>query len=138
MRIPDEIRKCVAFLEYQDPEGYQPVGTVFFVTMSNPDRPDYSFRYAVTAGHVIKKIEERPTGNSIYLRLNHRVSGVLRISTWSDNWYFHPTDDVDVAVMPISFDDSVDWLFLSVEAFALDKTIKETEITVGDDVFLTG
>jgi len=137
MKIPEHIRKCVGFLGYEDAEeNYHAGGTAFFVTMSTPDWPDRCFRYAVTAAHVIKKIEKRPAGNCIFLRVNDRGSGTLKISSWSDEWYFHPKDDV--AIMPISSNEPLDWLFWPMEGFATNKTIKEIEVDVGDDVFLTG
>jgi hypothetical protein len=136
MKIPEDIRKCVGFLEYEDAEGHHASGTVFFVTMSTPDWPHYCFRYAVTAGHVIKEIEERLVGNCIFLRLNDRGSGIHRIPSWSDQWHLHPR--ADIAVMPIDSGESIDWMFWPVGAFALEKTIKEIEVSVGDDVFLAG
>jgi len=51
----------------------------------------------------------------------------------------HPNDDLaDVAVMPISLHPDIDWLFWPVTAFATDAVVKEVEISIGDDVFLTG
>lgn len=139
MKIPDDIRKCVAFLQYQDDGGYHLVGTVFFVTMSSPHRPGHFFHYAVTARHVITKVDEMTLGGDVYLRLNGLDSGILQIPSCVDDWHFHPTNNnVDVAIMPVNLHEAADWLFWPLDCFALEATIKKTEISVGDDVFLTG
>ena len=139
MKIPEDIRKCVAFLEYQDDAGFHLAGTVFFVTMPSRKWPDLFFRYAVTARHVIMKIEERTIDGNVYFRLNQRDSDVLRVPIELDNWHVHPDDAIiDATVLPISFHASVDSLFWPVECFATETTIKETEISEGNDIFLTG
>jgi hypothetical protein len=139
MKIPEDIRKCVAFLEYDDNDGTHLAGTVFFVTMSSLSQPNHYFRYAVTAKHVIKKIEEKTLDGRVHFRLNSRDAGIHRIISNVSDWYMDPNDDhADVAVMPISFDPRIDWLFWPVTALATDGVVKEVEINIGDDVFLTG
>ena len=59
MQIPDELRKCVAFLFYIPREGNGPklAGTAFWLA-SIPDVTTYSFSYLVTVRHVIAGIQE--------------------------------------------------------------------------------
>jgi hypothetical protein len=139
MRIPEDVRKCVAFLEYNDNSGFHLAGTVFFVTMPSVNQPNHYFRYAVTARHIINMIEGKTIDGGVYLRLNSRDTGTDRVMSNIEDWYMHPSDDlVDVAVMPISSEKRIDWLFWPVVGFATNVAVKENEINVGDDVFLTG
>lgn len=142
MKIPENIRECAAFLEYRDDTGFHLAGTVFFVSTPNVNEPKHYCRYAVTAKHIIKMIDDRTLDGNFYFRLNSLEGGSCRIESNTDTWCFHPSDDVvDVAIMPISLQEPpnpLDWRFWDVEGFATHKTIEEIEINVGDDVFLTG
>jgi hypothetical protein len=139
MKIPEEIRKCVAFLEYRNCSGFHFAGTVFFVTFQSVNQPNYFFRYAVTARHVINEIKERTNDCHVYFRLNNRDNGTCQVRSSISEWLIHPCDDfVDVAVMPISFQECIEWMFWDVQGFATDENIRKNEINVGDDVFLTG
>lgn len=135
MKIPEDIHKCIAFLEFKDAKGYHLDGTVFFVTMSSVAWPNYFFRYAVTAGHCIKNIGKE----DIYLRLNKSDhSDVLHYLTKKDEWCFHTDPSVDIAVTPVDLGDAADCLYWAVKDFATDEVIEETGIGAGNDVFLTG
>jgi hypothetical protein len=140
MHIPEDIRRCVAFLEYWDSSGYHLAGTAFFLTMASQQRPDIFFHYAVTAKHVITGIEKTTVDGTVCIRLNVKEAGIHRLTSNVDDWYMHPAEDrVDVAVLPIFSQEPLDWLFWPTpEGLATDATVKEVEINVGDDVFLTG
>jgi hypothetical protein len=58
MHIPDEIRKCVAFLYGKSARHMNARGTVFFVYYLLPNRKGW-LSYAITAGHVLDGIQER-------------------------------------------------------------------------------
>lgn len=139
MKIPEEVRKCVAFLEYNNCSGFHLAGTTFFVTVQSICQPNHFFRYAVTAKHVIDGIKEGTKDGHVYFRLNNRDAGTCRVESNINEWFIHPYDDfVDVAVMPIFSQERIEWMFWDVRGFATDETIKEINIDVGDDVFLTG
>jgi hypothetical protein len=139
VKIPGDVCKCVAFLEYHGLDGCHLAGTGFFVIMPSVSQPNHYFRYAVTAKHIIEIIEQKTIDGNVFLRLNSRQAGIERVVSHLDEWYLHPRDElVDVAVMPISFLEHIDCCFWPVQGFATQRALKEYEISVGDDVFLTG
>jgi hypothetical protein len=140
MKIPDELRKCTAFLAYSDGKEYILIGTVFWVGVRTSDLMGVSL-YAVTARHLIEKVEAKAADWSPYLRVNFVGSGVQWIKTSIDDWRFHPNDqNVDVAVLPVDlpFGRELDHRFFETKSFVTEETIKLNGIGVGDDVFLTG
>jgi hypothetical protein len=86
MKIPENIRECAAFLEYRDDTGFHLAGTVFFVTTPNVNEPKHYCRYAVTAKHIIKMIDDRTLDGNFYFRLNSREGGSCRIESNTDTW----------------------------------------------------
>ena len=57
MWLPDEIRKCVAFVCKKDQDGNEvPFGTGFFVSVPLEDREWVQCIYFVTARHVVAAI----------------------------------------------------------------------------------
>ncbi len=143
MRVPEEVRKCVAFLMWRkdNKEGF--MGTVFFVAVPLPSIPDTSLVYAVTAAHVVKKIEEfYETGTAdgyVYFRLNTRSSTFWAKNKISD-WHFHPSDlDIDIAVSLVPFVFmNMDLTGFRVDSFVTNDILKKHDIKVGEDVFITG
>jgi hypothetical protein len=138
VKVPDEVRKCVAFLAYQSGQEMRLAGTVFFVGKQIPDTT-YSFAYAVTAKHIIDRIKTQTTDQHIYLRLNYHDSGAKLAHTNIDDWHFHPTNaSVDVAVLPISLGKDLDHLLYPIESLATEAIIERERIGIGEEVFLTG
>lgn len=140
MQVPDEVRKCVVFACYRNREGItQLAGTVFFVVVGASEI-NYSFGYAVTAKHVIVGIQQNSVDNKVLLRVNMKQGMSQFCETDASNWVFHPEDPcVDVAVMPLWLPrDQIDYLPLPIEMAATDHVIKDQEIGIGDEVFLTG
>src|SRR4051812_7549635 len=75
MQVPDEMRKCVAFLWYKNAQG-QPrlAGTAFFVAVEEEDCKEVGFIYVVTAKHVIAAARINSGTGSIFIlisRLTH-------------------------------------------------------------------
>src|SRR5437667_2159683 len=67
--IPDEIRKCVAFLMYRDATKFRFGGSCFFVaTPLSTDKDKPNFMYIVTAAHVIRAMRERSVDGNAYVR----------------------------------------------------------------------
>ncbi len=138
VKVPDEVRKCVAFLAYRGAQEMRLAGTVFFVGKPIPNTT-YSFLYAVTAKHVIEAIKTHTKDQRVYLRLNFQDSDAQLVYTNIDEWHFHPTDaSVDVAVIPITFSANVDHLIYPIESLATDALIERERIGIGEEVFLTG
>src|SRR5262245_38299104 len=60
INVPDEIRKCVAFLTYRRGSGKEvAAATAFFVRLATELNDGRGFAYLVTAAHVIDGIRDR-------------------------------------------------------------------------------
>ena len=141
MNVPDEVRKCVAFLVYKDSNGMKLAGTAFLVgiSSSDPDFPQLVFSYAVTAKHVIDAIRENSADGKVYFRMNHKGVGAKLVESRLEDWRFHPSDrSVDVAVIPGSVGQEFDHLLYPVAAFATPEVIARNGVGIGDEVFLVG
>lgn len=139
MLVPDEIRKCVVFLCYQDSSGLRLAGTAFFVNvpMEGLGRVDV---YLVTAKHVIEKIGQKSIDQKVYVRMNLKDGGTEKVPTHIDHWIFHPEDpSIDVAVLPW-VPTATQVVFLSIPSWmaVTDQVIADEGIGPGDEVFITG
>jgi len=138
MLVPDEVRKCVAFIGADAGTGRHFVGTCAFLSVG---AEDWHFTYAVTAAHVIEGIRHAPgSDGKVYLRMNQKAAGARWVVTTVEQWLTHPTDtSVDVAVfpMPFTFEDWDHMSFGMVGAIT-QETAKTQGIGPGDEVFLTG
>jgi hypothetical protein len=138
MRVPEEVRKCVAFLKFRQNDEEIFAATVFFVAIPLPTVPDELILYAVTAKHVIDGIKKESDDGRIYFRLNSRNSTTKLFVNHVDDWYFHPNDStIDVAVCSMRFN-GMDHMAYHVQSFATDETIEKEDIGVGEDVFVCG
>jgi hypothetical protein len=141
VNVPDEVRKCVAFLAYKDSEGMKLAGTAFFVGVMSPtpDHPQLAYSYAVTAKHVIDAITKNSVDGFVYFRVNFKGDGAKLIASKVVDWRFHPSDrSVDVAVLPVPSAQDLDYLFYPSVSFATPEVIKAQGIGIGDEVFLVG
>jgi hypothetical protein len=148
MIFPDEIRKCVGFVCKNGPDGQQrPVGTFFLVHWRTPD--NWTWRYAVTAKHLIIGIKNRKTSRGtvvsvdgkVILRFNRTGGGLVEIETDPEKWRFHPTDNsVDIAVgVMIGIPPQSDFRSYPIRDASADRQlIRDVEIGVGDEVCVTG
>jgi hypothetical protein len=138
MRVPEEVRKCVAFVCYKANNSIRFAGTCFFMHIPI-ENTEFSFGYIVTAKHVIEHIKPRSTDQKVYVRFNLKDSGVKLMGASINSWLYHPEDPtVDVAVLPWLPLDIVDYRSLSIAMAATDEVIKKEEIGVGEEVFLAG
>jgi hypothetical protein len=138
MKVPDEIRKCVAFIgqRNQIDESFTYRGTCFFVGITYPD--GFKTGYAVTAKHVIENISK--TGSKeILTRYNLKNNKTVEVSTKFTDWAHHPDPTVDIAINYFKgFKPEMDHMALPISMFATDQVIKEEEIGIGEEVFITG
>lgn len=139
MKIPDEVRNCVAFIGYHQPQGTVFGATAFFIGIPNSNETGFH-TYAVTAKHCIKEIEEATIDDCVYLRLNLRQKGYRTLATKIGQWFFHPSDKkIDVAVLPIDMNNiRSDHLIIPADDFITDERINMGLVGPGDDVFVTG
>lgn len=139
MVIPDEVRKCVAFICYKANDGMKLAGTAFFMHIPMEDM-ELSFGYLITAKHVIEGIKQKSIDQKVYVRLNMKGTGTQFIIAPTNRWLYHPEDlTVDVAVLAwVPSQDVVDYLSIPISMAATDEVIRAEGIGVGEEVFLTG
>lgn len=137
MRVPDEVRKCVAFIGADFGRARPLVGTCSFLGLGDES---WYYNYAVTAAHVIEGIRDAPGSNGmVYLRLNTREGGAKWAVSRVDQWVMHSTDpSVDVAVLPFGSLAGLDHLAYLMTGALTAETIEIQRIGVGEEVFLTG
>lgn len=138
MLVPDEVRKCIVFILYQD-KNYQLqyTGTGFFIVIK---QENIKFVYVITAKHVIKGIDQRSVNATIYLRINTLNGGYQLVDTELSDWIEHPTDSsVDTMILPfVPPSDVFDYLPIPEQMIATESVIRDNSIGAGDEVFLTG
>lgn len=137
MRVPDQVSKCVLFvgLPELDPDRYR--GTSYIVTVTG--RNNNHFAFMVTARHVAEELE----GNDFYIRANKKRGGMVELRGFGDNpWWYHPTERnaVDCAVTMFTPAQLRELAVehIPIDLFLDDAKVKEHNIGVGDEVFITG
>lgn len=138
MLVPDDVRKCVGFLGLKLANGdYRLAGSVFFLGRDKPGDSKADPVYAVTARHVIDAI--RGTGvEEVWLRLNLRDGLSNWFKTNIKDWFVHPTDrTIDVAILKAGLNDTFDHLVFPYSLCITDERMKENEVGLGDEVFIT-
>jgi hypothetical protein len=139
MRVPDEIRKSVVFLGCRVHDGSQQVlrlgGTAFFVSVPGSAGVACNHIYLVTARHNILSLS---TGD-YEVRLND-TNGQWRTVTipQATQWWYHPTEHTDVAVLPFDPGNSADMVPIPVSMFLTDEIIYDHYIGQGDDIYIAG
>jgi hypothetical protein len=138
MLIPQEVRKCVAFLGYQMANGnFRFAGTVFFLGRQIASTDRY-FTYAVTAKHVVDGIRQKGLSHAL-IRFNFGDGTSRWARTAVGEWYTHPTDPTaDVAVLKMWLPPDSDHLMYPITECVSEERIRRHNIGSGDEVFLTG
>lgn len=138
MIVPDEVRKCVAFVGLQmADESFRLCGTAFFFGLDDASNR-ITEMWAVTAKHVIDGIRNKGL-NKTFLRLNTDSGEAIWAEAPIEEWFCHPTDaSIDVAVLRLGMPNGADHRVLPLSLCATDEQMKEHEIGVGDEVFVTG
>lgn len=142
MLIPDDVRKCVAFVAWKTNPDREPKlgGTAFFVGIPVDD--ERWACYAVTSRHALEKIKDSSCDHKVYLRVNLKNHGAQFVPTELSGWQFHPTEDnADVGVHAFSLSSPhLDHRFYPIKdnSVATVDVIKDEKIGIGDEVFLTG
>jgi hypothetical protein len=138
MFIPDDMRKCVAYVGYRKADGSEHLaGSAFFVgKIMAPDLENLMTGYVVTAKHVIDSIKGKGI-DKILLRVNAK-SGLQWIETDLKKWKTHPDPAIDVAVLRKSLNDSLDHRQWPTHGFAIPEIVVKERIGIGEDVFFMG
>ncbi|MFC2013823.1 hypothetical protein ACFLU8_02955 [Chloroflexota bacterium] len=139
MLVPDEVRKCAAFVWYRTTSGEKLAGTAFFVSVPMGELCG-SFVYLTTARHVIDGIRKNSVDQKVCVRINIRDTTSQSAETDVSNWIFHSSGkSVDVAILPWAPPiDRVDYLSIPISMAATGEIIGQKGIGAGDEVFLTG
>jgi hypothetical protein len=139
VQIPDEIRKCVAFVGVETASGNPVVlGTLFLVSVKIG--ADAFMTYGVTAAHVIDALRSHSPDGTAIIRLNNRDSGTILGVHQISEWHLHPDHAVDVAVMalPLHNYPPIDYRTFPLSAMATAEVIQREVIGIGDEVFVPG
>lgn len=137
MRIPNDVRKCVAFVGYQLADGSSRMaGSGFFLGRRYDD--ERSATYFVTAKHVIDKIQSLGVETPV-IRFNSNEGRSTWLRAPFNMWRYHPDDDtVDVGIIPCGIDESMDHLAIPMTLVVSDEIFLKYEIGEGEEVFVIG
>ncbi|MDE2031042.1 MAG: hypothetical protein KGI58_02145 [Patescibacteria group bacterium] len=141
MWIPDEMKKCVAFLCIKNKEGViTPGGTGFFISVASKTNSNRIYTYFVTARHNIIAIGQK----DFWLRINSKDGKLLELPGNSNvKWFYNPNHEqnpADVALMrfPI-FENKIDALAVPPPMYEkTEELINSGELGIGNEVFITG
>lgn len=138
MIVPDEIRKCVAFLAVPLAEGgARLIGTAFVAGRRLPDSNRH-YSYAITAAHVIRGAQNLGT-EDILFRVNQTDGQARWLKSSLADWRFHPTDALaDVAAIPAGIGEDLDHRIYPLDQAATDEVIASDGIGIGDEIFTAG
>lgn len=138
MIVPDELRKCVAFVSMPMANGdMRLVGTAFFIGREIQGTTS-SFSYLVTAKHVIEGIRKKGVEKA-FIRVNWTGDESRWLETNVADWLYHPTDQtIDVAVLRAGLPDHCDHLLYPISRVVTPEVIAKEQIGLGTEVFLVG
>ena len=144
MIIPENIRKCVAFLGARRTDGeFVFAGSAFWIGRDPDNAPEGGMLkspsvYLATARHVIDAVL-RLGATDIYLRANLKDGSAAWIKSSIDDWYVHPTDStIDIAILKTGIPSEWDHLVIPYSLCITDELIAKHGIDLGDEVFITG
>lgn len=141
MSILEEIRKCIAFVGYEDKVkgGFNSAGTAFFISMESK-KPNENFIYVVTARHVIDGMKNKGVLEPV-LRINAKDDSYKLVKTPIGKWSPHCEDpSVDVAILQFAPPTEIcDYATISLPKMVANEKIIESEsIGAGHEIFLAG
>lgn len=143
MKIPNQIKTCVAFIGYENQTNgqFEPAGSVLFTGGYGDESGTISPVYSVTAKHVIDGLKSRGVQDTV-IRMNAvegaaHTLGMMRVNI--DQWFSHPDDkSIDVSITVTGIPAEAEHRVLSRESYVTPEKLKEFEVDVGDEVFMTG
>ena len=143
MRVPEVMRRCVAFLYCLNAEGEEIVlGTCFFIAYPVPDHEARPLYVTLTAQHVIVEGKKHAADGKIRMRLNGRSGNALWYEADADEW-LQVADGIDCALLPWNPGAAgldAEWAGWGVVSKGIATTdVQEAEgIGIGDEVFMVG
>ena len=135
MRVPDQIKKCVAFLGYKrfeaDDERFEFAGSALLLADEKANST-----CIVTARHVIDGLRKNRV-EEIWLRLNNKSGTFEWVSTEISKWESPKDKSLDIAIF-FGFVKDADHFFLDRELALTPEKAQELSVGVGDEIFITG
>ncbi len=142
IRVPDQMRRCVAFLMVSQSgrqSDVRPVGTAFWVEASRRDHAELEVRYLVTARHVIESA--RASGfEDLWLRVDTASGGTEFLRIPHDDWHVSDSPDYadDVAVLELTLDDRYEYSCCPFRLLGSDAMVADAAVDAGDPVWMPG
>jgi hypothetical protein len=143
MRVPDEVRKAVGFIGYEDKRNneFVPIGSFFFLGHDPTDGGTVSPKvYAVTARHVIENLKAKGCEDAT-LRLNPKdpKASLITSAISLAKWFLHPSDEsIDVAITEMGVPATSDHMVIPINLCAMPNVFHQNEIALGEEVFVSG
>lgn len=138
MIVPDRVRKCVVFIGYQMADGQQRLAGSGFFIGKDTDTDQATDVFLVTARHVIDGIRKLGI-QDIFVRGNTTSGDTAWARCEGTDWRFHPTEqNVDIALLRTSVPGGWDHLVIPISMCATAEVMKNNEVGLGDEVFITG
>jgi hypothetical protein len=134
MRVPDQIKKCVAFIGCKPIESSSElfIGTVFFL-----EGNDTTGRCIITARHVIE-VFKKNLADYVRLRLNTKAGGCEWVRTDLDNWISAEDPSLDIAIYFGSPNEQADHMIFDRQLALTPDVAQALSVGVGDEIFITG
>lgn len=137
MRVPDQIKKCVAFLGYkqfgEDGETfeYQFEGSALLLADEKAKST-----CIITARHIIDGLVKHGV-EEIWLRLNNKSGTFQWLPTKKSDWKSPKDKSLDIAIL-FGFLKEADHFFLDREWALTPEKAQELSVGVGDEIFIAG
>jgi len=133
MRVPDQIKKCVAFIGCKPIEGSRElfIGTVLFLG------DDITCRCMITARHVIDQFKKN-RADCVWLRVNAKAGGCTWVRTDLNSWISAEDPSLDVAIRFGCLNDQADHMILDRQLALTPDIAQKLSVGVGDEIFITG
>lgn len=132
--IPPHLLRTVFYLypTLDDAQNGKEIGgTGFFVGIRLQSDPRRVVVYAITNAHCLDDL------STLFLRINLKNGTSGFVEQPRKEWLVHPRGD-DLAACQLTFDDRVDFEFVSDELFLSKAPLHGVDIGPGDEVFMVG
>jgi hypothetical protein len=142
LRVADLNLRCVGFVAEAvggtaSDEERDLKGTGFFVGVPSAVHQNKNFLYFVTAKHLIADLKDRI--DRVRVVVNKTGGGTASITMIDGRWWFHPNDPTtDVAILACKRPYIDVDVYVLTKEFLTPELIKQKNIGIGDEVFLTG
>jgi hypothetical protein len=135
MRVPDQIRKCVAFIGYKMADGSPRfMGSAL---LFGDDTTDPKYACMITARHVIDGIRDRGL-TEVWLRLNAKSGRCEWIPTDLSHWICPEDASLDISIYIGYLNDQADHMILARQLALIPAIAQTVNAGVGDEIFITG